>query len=97
VASRAGIPNKAGAQVKENILAVFNRIGGTNKMAQWAERNLTEFYRLYARLMPTVMVGDFTFRRAEELSDDELADIATGRSKASPAATTGETEPSPVH
>jgi hypothetical protein len=35
------------------MLAVFNRLGGTAAMAEWAEANLTEFYKLYARLIPT--------------------------------------------
>lgn len=49
----AGTPNKATSTVKDNMLAVFNRVGGTAKMAEWAEANLTEFYKLYARLIPT--------------------------------------------
>ena len=47
-----GARNKVGVQVKENILAVFTRLGGTAAMAAWEERNKTEFYRLYARLIP---------------------------------------------
>jgi len=37
----------------ENIVAVFTRLGGTATMAEWARRNQTEFYRLYARLIPS--------------------------------------------
>lgn len=48
-----GVPNKVGATAKENILAVFTRLGGTAAMARWAEDNQTEFYKLYARLIPT--------------------------------------------
>ena len=70
--------NKVGAQVKENIIAVFNRLGGTDRMAAWAERNLTEFYRFYAKLVPTEVIGEFTIHDATELSDVELAAIATG-------------------
>ena len=56
--TRKGIPNKYGKQVKENIIAVFTRLGGTDRMAQWAEDNLTEFYRHYARLAPTEITTD---------------------------------------
>lgn len=52
-----GAKNKVGANAKDNIIAVFVRLGGTAKMAQWAEENLTEFYRLYARLVPTEVAG----------------------------------------
>jgi hypothetical protein len=48
-----GSKNLVGATAKENILAVFTRLGGTPAMAEWAEENRTEFYRLYARLIPT--------------------------------------------
>jgi uncharacterized MAPEG superfamily protein len=47
-----GTPNKVTGAVKENFLAVFTRLGGTAAMAEWAQENLTEFYKLYARLIP---------------------------------------------
>lgn len=49
---KAGTPNKVTAVVKDNVLAVFNRLGGTSGMADWAEENKTEFYKIYARLIP---------------------------------------------
>lgn len=72
------MPNKLGAAVKSNVVAVFDRIGGREQMAQWAQDNLTEFYRLYARLIPTESTTDITFRQVHELSRDELVAIATG-------------------
>jgi hypothetical protein len=48
-----GTPNKSSATVKDNILAVFNRLEGTAGMAKWAQANQTEFYKLYAKLLPT--------------------------------------------
>ena len=50
---KAGVPNKVTGTVRDNMLAVFNRLGGTAQMATWAEENQTEFYKLYARLIPT--------------------------------------------
>jgi hypothetical protein len=47
-----GSKGKAGATAKENIIAVFTRMGGTAKMAEWAQANQTEFYKLYGRLIP---------------------------------------------
>jgi len=52
VPSRKGSPNKLNAGAKENIAAVFTRLGGTAEMAKWAKENQTEFYRLYGRLVP---------------------------------------------
>ena len=49
----AGTPNKVSATVKDNIIAVFNRLDGTAGMAKWAEENPTQFYQIYAKLLPT--------------------------------------------
>jgi len=47
-----GSQNKVTKTAKENVLAVFNRLGGTAAMARWAKENQTDFYRLYAKLIP---------------------------------------------
>jgi hypothetical protein len=52
-----GSVNKVTATAKENIIAVFSRIGGEAAMAKWALENLTEFYKIYARLIPTEVTG----------------------------------------
>lgn len=53
-----GTPNKLSSTAKENIIAVFNRLDGTAGMARWAQRNRTEFYKIYARLLPTELTTD---------------------------------------
>lgn len=78
MASRKGIPNKIGAGVKANIIGVFEKIGGRDAMAEWAKENKSEFYRLYARLAPTEVLATVDIRDATELSDGELASIASG-------------------
>ena len=93
----AGSKNKIGALVKENIVAVFTRLGGTAAMAEWAKDNMSEFYRIYARLIPSEVVGDFTIRDAADLSDAELVSIATGGSTGAASAQTKRTEPSEFH
>jgi hypothetical protein len=47
-----GSISKVSASVKENIMAVFVRMGSTCGMANWAKENPTEFYKIYARLIP---------------------------------------------
>lgn len=53
-----GTPNKISSGVKSNIIAVFDKIGGRDAMAAWAEENKTEFYRLYSKLLPTEITGE---------------------------------------
>jgi uncharacterized MAPEG superfamily protein len=90
-----GSPNKAGALVRENVIAVFNRLQGTAGMATWAKKNLTEFYRIYARLIPTEMVGEFRSKDATEYTEAELIDILSRRRTAE--AQTGEEKLSELH
>jgi hypothetical protein len=53
-----GTPNKLSGQAKENIVAVFNRLGGTAAMAEWAMENQTQFYQIYAKLLPLEVTGE---------------------------------------
>lgn len=53
-----GQGNKISGMAKENIAAVFVRLGGTAAMARWAKKNQTEFYRLYGRLLPHEVTGE---------------------------------------
>jgi hypothetical protein len=54
---KPGVPNKLSGMAKENIAAVFTRIGGTAAMARWAKKNEGAFYGLYAKLLPHEVTG----------------------------------------
>jgi hypothetical protein len=97
VASRKGSPNKIGAQVKDNLVAVFTRLGSTAAMAAWAKDHQSEFYKMYAALAPKEI--DATVRHVDEsdLTDAELADIATGRGAGATEATDVTQEPGELH
>ena len=43
---------------KENVIAVFTRLGGTAAMAEWARENPNDFYRLYGKLIPNQVTGE---------------------------------------
>jgi hypothetical protein len=55
---REGSENKLTGLAKDNVAAVFTRLGGSAAMAKWAKANQTEFYKLYARLIPIQVAGD---------------------------------------
>ena len=55
---RKGTPNRITGTVRENVIEVFERVGGVSSMATWAQENRTDFYRLYARLIPTEIHAD---------------------------------------
>lgn len=48
-----GTPNKFSLGAKEAFQFAFDKIGGAEKLGEWANRNTTEFYKLYGRLIPT--------------------------------------------
>ncbi len=47
-----GTPNKTTTQAKEAIAKAYASIGGDDTFADWAKDNQTEFYKLFARLLP---------------------------------------------
>ena len=57
VGRKSGTLNALSKSAKDNISAVFDQIGGSPKMAEWASANPTEFYKLYARLLPHELTG----------------------------------------
>jgi hypothetical protein len=88
-----GVPNKVGAQAKENNVAVFTRLGGTAAMAAWARNNQTEFYRLYARLIPGESTSQISVREAKDLSAEELlAIVRAGQPQSKLAEPDGESD-----
>lgn len=48
-----GSQNKATVAVKDALHAAFDKIGGAEKLAVWASDNPTEFYKLWAKMLPT--------------------------------------------
>ncbi len=93
-----GSKNKIGAQVKENIVAVFTRLGGTPAMATWAEANRSEFYRMYARLAPAELDVTAQVIDVSILTDGELAEvIASGSSARVAIEAESQGEPSGLH
>lgn len=52
-----GSQNKLTKAFKTALVDVFEQTGGTAKMAEWAKKNRTEFYKIMARLIPHEVVG----------------------------------------
>lgn len=50
---KKGTPNKVSANVRSNVLEVFSKLRGVDGMAEWATNNQSEFYKIYAKLLPT--------------------------------------------
>lgn len=49
---KAGTPNKTTAAVKAALQEAFDGIGGVSALKKWGKENPTEFYKLWAKLLP---------------------------------------------
>jgi len=55
---KKGTPNKATYAVKDALQKAFDGIGGVSALEKWAINNQTEFYKIYAKLLPTELKAD---------------------------------------
>lgn len=55
---KKGTPNKLTASAKQAFQFAFDEIGGARALAEWARENRTDFYKLFARLIPTEVTGE---------------------------------------
>ena len=69
-----GAKNAVGATAKENIINVFSKLGGTRGMAKWAQNNPSDFYKLYARLIPQQIDMDVSIRECDVSAEPLSAD-----------------------
>ena len=59
---KAGTPNKVTTAAKEAFALAFEGIGGVKELAKWAKENQTEFFKLYARMIPVELSGEVKAR-----------------------------------
>lgn len=69
-----GTPNKTTASVKEALEQCFEKLGGVDVLAKWAQENQTEFYKLWAKILPKDLQLECRGPLLEELVAGALAD-----------------------
>jgi hypothetical protein len=62
-----GAPNKTTKAAREAFEFAFQQIGGAKQLAAWAEDNQTEFFKLYARLVPQEVDGNLAGKLTVEI------------------------------
>ena len=50
---KPGVPNKLSSTAKQNVIDVFEQLGGVEHMTKWAQENPNNFYNIYSKIMPT--------------------------------------------
>lgn len=92
-----GSKNKTGAEVKAQILACYERMGGLQAYEKWARAHESEFYKTWATLAPKEVDASVSVRTEADLTDAELAAIATGSGTNAAEPESGEIVTPPVH
>jgi hypothetical protein len=71
------------ADVVNNFVTAFEVIGGTTRLALWANENTTEFYRLFGKLIPSSSIAEIMHHRdptdARQLTTAELEEMVRQR------------------
>ncbi len=52
-----GSKNKLPQTAKENIVAVFEGMGGVDAMIEWAKKQPGHFYQIYSKVLPLQVEG----------------------------------------
>lgn len=47
-----GTPNKTTASVKQALIQAFDDLGGVESLVLWGSENPTQFYQLWAKILP---------------------------------------------
>jgi hypothetical protein len=55
---KPGVPNKNTAAVKATVVQAFEELGGVPGFVAWGKKYPTEFYKIYAKLLPTEIKAD---------------------------------------
>jgi hypothetical protein len=63
---RRGTLNKLTSSARNAFALAFDTIGGAGGLSKWARENRTDFYRLYARLIPV---------EREELEEEKIGAV----------------------
>lgn len=71
----AATPPKKVTEARANLSEAFELMGGVAELVRWGKKNPTEFYRIWARLIPKE-VAEETSRLPLEKLLDKLADRA---------------------
>ncbi len=54
---RPGSPNRITLSVKQALIEAFEKRGGVKSLLEWADTEPTEFYKLWAKMLPTEISG----------------------------------------
>lgn len=55
---KAGTRNHITSGIKAALIEVFRRLGGIDGFAKWAKENESEFYKIWAKMLPAEVALD---------------------------------------
>jgi hypothetical protein len=78
IGRKKGVPNKLTKAAKELFELVHQDIGGRAAMAEWARRHRTQFYTLFARLIPVDSRVSVEHTTRLSYAEERALDAASG-------------------
>ena len=93
-----GTPNRFTASMKDAFLSVYQDLQDDNgedhgHLKAWAEKHPTDFYKICSKMIPQQLTADVNHTvSAQELTDEELINIATRSSAGDTGAPKGKNE-----
>ena len=54
---KPGVPNKLNRTAREAFEIAFDTLGGPQGLSRWAQKHQSDFYKLYAKLIPMQVEG----------------------------------------
>lgn len=76
-----GVGNRLTRDIKLVFMQAFENSGGVAELSKWAMENRTEFYKLYARLIP-IKINASIRKEQAEMTDAELEQFILERRRA---------------
>lgn len=64
---KAGTPNKVTADVKAALTRAFDGLGGVESLTRWAKQEPTEFYKLWAKLLPSELQAEVKVEQSGQI------------------------------
>lgn len=55
---KPGQVNRTTRAVKQALVEAFDKLGGVSSLVKWAKEEPTEFYKLWAKLLPTELTAN---------------------------------------
>lgn len=77
-----GSQNKSTASVKAALCEAFEKMGGVPALLAWGKKNPEEFYKIWAKMMPTEIQANVSGKVVVEIAWEDVWTVGDARTSA---------------